>query len=105
MNKAFDSIPHRNVIVENGKIEIPSIFMFKGGGDELFPFLYVCKKKNCTVRFENEDITVLPEEDAYQNVVLSFYATVAANPVLPEQYMRYLNNLGKMKWADNKNEG
>lgn len=100
MSSVFDSVPHRNVIVENGEIKIPSIFMFNGGSIELFSFLGTCKEKNCTVHFENEDITVLPKDNAYQMIVLSVYATIAAEPKIAEQYINYVHNLSKMKWEE-----
>lgn len=91
-------MPHSEIVVPNGMVEIPSIFMFRGGAEELFPFLYACKEQNCTVYFKNEDITVLPDSDAYKNVMLSIYATIAMVPDIPCQYARYMMNLDKMKW-------
>lgn len=94
----WNDVPHNDVIVENETVTVPSIFMFTGGPEELFPFLIGCREKNCTVWFENEDITVAPKEDSYQNVLLSLYATLAATPSIPTQYMRYVFNLDKMVW-------
>lgn len=95
-------VPHDEIIIENGTISIPSIFMFNGGADELFPFLHKCREKKCTVRFLNEDITVKPDGDSYQNVILSIYVTIAAEPKMAHQYIRYLLNLDKMSWDEVK---
>lgn len=99
-NDVFNTMPHSEIVVSNGTVKIPSIFMFKGGADELFPFLYACKGKNCTVYFDNEDITVSPDSDARQNVMLSIYAMVAMMPNIPCQYARYMLNFDKMKWPE-----
>lgn len=95
----FSEVPHYELIQDNGKIHIPSVFMFKGGHEELFPFLFVCRIKNCTVVFDNEDITVAPKEDVFQNFLLSIYAHVAESPKIANDYMRYLSNLDEMNWG------
>ena len=91
---------HEEVIKENETTVIPSIFMFKGGSEELFPFVHVCKEKNSTLYFENEDITIKPDADVYSNIPLTFYGTIAAYPNVAIQYMRYMMNIDKMKWPD-----
>jgi hypothetical protein len=104
MNKKFDDIPHSELICTNGKIHIPSIFMFSGGCDELFPFLYACEKENCTVIFDNEDITV-NDGGNFQNILLSVYAFLAQNDnKIGSDYLRYLYNITNMKWDNVKAE-
>ena len=59
----INELPHGDIIIPNGEITIPSIFMFNGA-DDLYPFLYGCEKSNCKVHFENEGVDVLPNEDS-----------------------------------------
>lgn len=91
--KRLSELPHYDLIKENQTIELRSIFDFKGGSEELFPFLFGCEKKNCTVIFKNEDITVKPEDDedkSIQSIKLSLYAFIAKDPKIVKEYVRYL---------------
>ena len=90
--------PHSDLAVKDQTITLRSVFDFVGGSDELFPFLYGCEKMNCTVIFDNEDITVLPNSKSngdFQNIILSIYAWIARAPKIANDYMRYLNNISK----------
>ena len=102
----LEMAPHYNLIVENGKVHIPSIFMFKYGMDELSPFMYACKEKNCTVVFDNEELTITPHDNAIRkyNIWLCIYATMATTPRIPNNYIRYLENQDKMQWENCKKE-
>lgn len=65
----------------------------------MFSFLCACEDYNCTVYFENEDITVIPNDDnSVTNILLTIYAAVASNPKIANDYIRYLNNLSEMNW-------
>jgi hypothetical protein len=91
--KHLSELPHYDLIRENQTVELRSIFDFKGGNEELFPFLYGCQKKNCTVVFKNENITVKPKNDenkTAQSIQLSLYALIAKEPKIVEEYIRYL---------------
>lgn len=94
MDKLIQDLPHFDLMRENETIEMFSVFDFTGGAEELFPFLYGCKHLNCTVVFKNEDITVRPsgDETSYQNLLLSFYAMIAKEPKIANDYIRYLSN-------------
>lgn len=97
-NININELPHGNIIIPNGEITVPSIFMFEGT-DDLYPFLYGCTKSNCKVHFENEDIDVLPNEDStYKALRLLCYTTVMACRKVGDDYIKYLANLDKMKW-------
>ncbi len=88
--------PHKEWIRENGTVTIPSVFMFKGGAIELFPFLLGCQKNNCTVIFANEDLIVYPDDrlnDVSINLALSIYASIAKNDNIVKQYIRYLTDI------------
>lgn len=94
----INELPHGDLIVPNGKITIPSIFMFEGS-DDLYPFLYGCNKSNCDVHFENEDIDVLPGVDStIESLKLLCYTTLMNCRKVGDDYIRYLANLDKMKW-------
>ena len=98
--ESLRNVPHFDKIIRDGIVEIPSIFMFKGGCDELFPFLYACRKMNCTVKFANEQIEVKPDCcSRAQDIELSFYAATAKHPKIANDYVRYLGNLSLMKWS------
>lgn len=88
----FSNLQYHNLIKEDQTIELRSIFDFKGGSEELFPFLYGCEKKNCTVIFKNESIVVKPKDEnkALQSIQLSLYALIAKEPKIVEEYVRYL---------------
>jgi hypothetical protein len=89
---AFKDIPRGGLIKENETITLFSIFDFKGGVGELFPFLYMCRELNCTVVFENEGIKVIPDDrDIMQNTQLSIYATIAMEPKIVNDYIKYLS--------------
>ncbi len=100
MINRYDDVPHANIIRDNETIHIDSIFMFTGGAVELFSFLCVCKHRNCTVVFDNEDITVPPKHDTLSSAILTLYISLRENPKPAEDYLRYLTNYDKMKWEE-----
>lgn len=96
----INELPHGDIIIPNGEITIPSIFMFNGA-DDLYSFLYGCEKSNCKVRFENEGIDVLPNEDSVtKSLRLLGYVTVMSCREIGNDYIRYLANLDKMNWHE-----
>ena len=103
-NIKINELPHGDIIVPNGEITIPSIFMFNGA-DDLYPFLYGCAKSNCKVHFENEHIDVLPNEDsAMKSLRLLGYVSVMSCREIGNDYIRYLANLEKMQWVHSEGE-
>ena len=94
----FKDVPHFTLIKENGTITIPSVFMFKEGCKELFPFLAACSEHNCTVYFENEDITVEPKSELMNQVVLTTYMSLVEVPKIANDYLSYLSNIDSMSW-------
>ena len=97
-NININELPHGDIIVPNGEINIPSIFMFTEY-EELYSFLHGCSKSNCKVHFENEDIDVIPnEQSTAQSVKMFCYTSIMANRKIGNDYVRYLGNLDKMKW-------
>ena len=99
------NVPYSSLIRENEVISIPSIFMFHDGCEECMPFLYACKKANCTVLFENEDIIVRPSSSPEEDFLVSLYLSYAKSPTLPNHYMKYLNNYSNQnieEWISEK---
>lgn len=93
-------VPHDEIIVPNGRIIIPSLFMFDEA-EKFYAFLHICKKKNCRVRFENEGIDILPDEDSLaQTVKLMCYTNIMICRKIGNDYVRYLEEMGNMEWPE-----
>ena len=101
----YSTVPHINLIVKNGSITIPSIFMFGKDTGGLFLFVSCCREMNCVLHFENEGLTFKPTEyDSNMNVKLTSYMGIMGNPEFAENYMRYLFHKDDMTW-DNVTKG
>ena len=85
----YKNVPHGELIVENGSITIPSIFMFNSI-IEMKNFLHCCKMLNCIVRFENEDMIITPTDDGVMDAKLASYGCVINFPKAAEDYIKYL---------------
>lgn len=89
---------HLELIEKDGTITIPSIFMF----DDylvLSRFLEQARKMNCTVVFENENLTATPKNDnTYTRSKLEMYSLMVGTREFGNAYLRYLGNLDKMSW-------
>lgn len=94
----FKDIPHFDLIVEKGRIEIGSIFMFDNI-TEFYSFMGACEAFECEVYFVNEDFTVYPKTDTFDSLRLLAYATVMDNRKIGDDYIRYLSNLAKTNWV------
>ena len=94
----FRNIPHGELIVENGSITIPSIFMFSTI-TEMQNFLHSCKALNCTVNFKNEGLLINPgDHDGILSARLAGYGAIIVNPKLAHDYIRYLFDTNGMTW-------
>lgn len=89
----FKDVPHFDLVKENTKINISSIFIFKGGCSELFPFLAACTAYNCEVYFQNEDITVKPTKNMNTQTTLMLYMSLIENPKVIKDYINYLTKV------------
>lgn len=95
----YSTVPHIDLIVKDGNITIPSIFMFGKDTGGLFLFISCCREMNCTLHFENEDLHFNPtEHDSDTNVRLSCYMGIMARPKLAMDYIRYLSEMNDMTW-------
>lgn len=95
----YKDFPHFDLIEENKEITIPSLFMFKNN-DELCPFLAACDAYNCTVFFENENLTISPKEKWETKFELFCYTVVMNCRKIGDDYCRYLGNLAKKEWEE-----
>ena len=99
MNDAYQFVPHGEVIRKDSTVVIPSIFMFKGGAGECYPFRKMCRDKNCIVHFKNEDLTIYPDrQDDSVSLKLLIYLAIAGSHEFGDDFIRYLNNIEKMSW-------
>ena len=95
----YKNVPHGELIVENGSITIPSIFMF-ATNTEMQDFLHSCKMLKCTVCFENEGIIIPPADDGITAARLASYGSVMIFPKTAEDYIKYLFHKDKMTWEN-----
>lgn len=96
---------YKSLVVENGKLEIPSIFMFSNQGSNFHLFLNECKNKNCTVYFKNEDLTYIPNDlDSNSNYKFMAYQAVISDTSILKNYEKYMQNLKNMTFDKIKTE-
>ena len=95
----YSTAPHIDLIVENGSITIPSIFMFGKDTGGLFLFISACREMNCTLHFKNEELHFNPKEyDSVTNAKLTTYMGMMSTPEFAENYIRYLFHKDDMTW-------
>lgn len=95
---------HLELIVKNGTVRIPSIFMFEHFEDVTI-FLNRAKEADCTVIFENENVEVAPNNDDFGvRTKIHIYSAMIANRELGNAYLRYLGNIDKMSWDNARGE-
>lgn len=88
---------HLDIIVKDGTVSIPSIFMFEDWID-IDPFLSHARKMNCTVIFENENLTVLPTDYESVRRHIEIFRTIISYREIGNAYVRYLGSPNKMGW-------
>lgn len=91
-----DDIYHLNLIMQNGEVKIPSIFMFENSR-VYTKFLECARHMNCVVVFENENLVVDHSSDYYR-FKLYAYEQMLDNRDIGNAYLRYLGNIDKMNW-------
>lgn len=90
-------------IVQNGTINIRSVFLFDGGPTELFAFLNECREANCTVVFLNEGIKLEPGWNTGNPdllVLMSTYATLAGAKEIQRQFLRFDRQESLLKFME-----
>lgn len=94
---------HLELIVKDGHVTIPSIFMFEHH-DEMEAFVEHARKQNCVVVFENENIKASPDNSLSIRFKLLSYAGVMNHHEIGNDYCRYLENIKDMTWDKVKND-
>ena len=89
---------HLDLIVKDGSVTIPSIFMFEYS-DEVMNFIRQAQKMNCTVIFENENLEITPD-DSYTDYryYIFAYISIISNRKIGDAYVRYVGSPDKMGW-------
>lgn len=99
IHERYNTVPHIDLIIENGSITLPSIFMFEKDATGLFLFINCCRENNCVVTFENENLTIDPKgRVSNTNMVLQGYMNIISNPKFAEDYIKYLFHKDDMTW-------
>ena len=88
----YYKMDHLELIVKNGTVKIPSIFLFQYFEDVTI-FLNHAKKENCTVIFENEGLTGKP----------GIFSSIIACREIGNAYVRFVGNIDKMSWDNASN--
>ena len=91
-------------IEKNGTLTIDSIFELGRSYFDVSPLIQNCKAQNCTLRFENEDITINPgayDDDSGLRAQIMAYCMVATYPQTAIDYTRYCYSLAGKKKSPN----
>ena len=92
---------HLELIVKDGTVRIPSIFMFEDWVD-IDPFIQHAMKMNCTVIFENERITVKPDDYVDAMRTIGIFKMIVSYREIGNAYVRYLGSPNEMSWDNVK---
>lgn len=104
IEEKYQNIKYADKIIENGIIHVGSIFQFKNGIEELYPFLHVCDVYNCTVCFDNEELIINPKSKgiASDDILLLIYASMAQFTNFGDNYIKYLDKIRSGKLSADK---
>ena len=93
----FTKIPHGELIVPHGHLSLKSIFQFTDA-DEVYAFLYGCRKASCSVYFQNEDICVGAKGDmSVPKIAIAVYMQMKENPAMVASYLGFLSEAASGK--------
>ena len=90
---------HLELIVKDGTVTIPSIFMFEDWVD-IDPFIEQARKMNCTIVFENENLVIEPKNYNSVSHYINAYRIMVSHRELGNAYVRYLGSPNKMRWEN-----
>ena len=99
LNERRNRFPHGELIVPDSHIVLRSMYQFKDS-PEVYAFLQGCKTENCSVYFQNEDISV--NRDGVMSVpeiAIAVYMHMKEQPKAVEDYLRFLIKSGHGEWA------
>lgn len=95
---------HLELIVKNGTVRIPSIFMFENFEDVTI-FLNHAKDAKCTVIFDNENLTVTPDNDDFGiRAKIHIFTAIISFREIGNAYFRFVHNIDQMSWDNVKIE-
>ena len=93
-----ENTSHVELIVKDGTVTIPSIFMFEYP-DDVTHFIRQAQNMNCTVIFENESLVIKPEDNYTEyRYYLFAYNSIISNRKIGDAYVRYVGSPDKMSW-------
>lgn len=93
-----ETTSHVELIVKDGTVTIPSIFMFEYP-DDVTHFIRQAQNMNCTVIFENESLVIKPEDNYTEyRYYLFAYNSIISNRKIGDAYVRYVGSPDKMTW-------
>lgn len=87
-------------VIKDGTLTIGSIFELQRSYFDVSPLIQECAKQNCTLRFENENITIQPgayDNDGSLRAQITAYCMVATYPQTAIDYTRYCYSLADKK--------
>ena len=103
INGLHKDVPYWDKVVDDGEISVASIFQFKGGLIEIFPFLYECKEHNCGVTFENENIHINKEgASTEEDMLIGIYSIFAQDSTICKHYIDYLCKVNNGMISENE---
>lgn len=88
---------HLELIVKDGTVTIPSIFMFEDWV-MIDPFINHAMEMNCTIIFENENLVVDPDNFKSVKLKIDIFRTIISYREIGNAYVRYLGSPDKMGW-------
>ena len=92
-------IIHGDLIIPNGHVILRSMYQF-ADTEEVYAFLYCCKKECCSVHFQNEDVSMDREGNMnVPSIAVSMYMHLKENPKIVEAYLSYLVKSNSGSWA------
>lgn len=99
LNERRNRFPHGELIVPDSHIVLRSMYQFKDSA-EVYAFLHGCKTENCSVYFQNEDISVDREgRMSVPEIAIAVYMHMKDQPKAVEDYLRFSIKAGRGEWA------
>jgi hypothetical protein len=99
LKEKLNNCPHGELIVPRTHIILRSIYQF-ADSTEVFAFLHCCEQADCSVYFQNEDISMastgvmnVPE------IAVAMYMHMKDNPKIVEDYFRFMLKSSRGEWA------
>ncbi|MBR3503772.1 MAG: hypothetical protein IKO07_05960 [Clostridia bacterium] len=91
-------------IQQDGTLVIGSLFELERNYFDVSSLIQKCKEQNCTLRFENENLTITPgayDTDLSLRAQITAYSMIATYPQAAIDYTRYCFSLAEKKKGPN----